>query len=154
MAIVRQHHKDTGTTYVLTNERYWDPEAKKTRSRRKIIGKIDPETGEIIPTGRRPEEKEVTALTAKVRELEIQNTELQTRVNLLERENMKLRAKEEDVGRLRTDNRRMKNIIKGARNSAFEILRLFETDNDRESEVLHVESGGIQEQREGGVERA
>ena len=104
MALIRQHHKDSGTTYVLTSERYWDPEAKKTRSRRKIVGKIDPETGEIIPTGKRSEDKEVTALTEKVRELEIQNTELQTKVNLLERENMKLRAKEEDVGRLRIDN--------------------------------------------------
>ena len=27
------------------------PEAKQSRSRRKIIGKIDPETGKVIPTG-------------------------------------------------------------------------------------------------------
>lgn len=154
MALIRRHHKDSGTTYVLTSERYWDPEAKKTRSRRKIVGKIDPETGEIIPTGKRSEDKEVTALTEKVRELEIQNTELQTKVNLLERENMKLRAKEEDVGRLRIDNKRMRNIIKGAKNSASEILRLFETDSDPESEVLHIETDGVQGQCEEGVERA
>ena len=153
MALVRQYHKDTGTTYVLTNERYWDPEAKKTRSRRKIIGKIDPETGEIIPTGKKSEGEEITGLTERVRELEIQNNELQTRVNLLERENMKLRAKSEDAVQLRSDNKRMKSIIKEARSSAFEILRLFGTDGDTE-EVLHIETAGNQGQCEGGVERA
>ena len=53
MAIIRQHHKDTDTTYVYESESYWDPEKKQSRSRRKVIGKVDPETGEIIPTGRR-----------------------------------------------------------------------------------------------------
>ena len=31
-------------------ENYWDKEAKKPRSRRRLIGKIDPATGEIVPT--------------------------------------------------------------------------------------------------------
>ena len=57
MAIVKQYHKDTDTTYVYESESYWDPEKKQSRSRRKVIGKIDPSTGEIIPTGKRGRKK-------------------------------------------------------------------------------------------------
>lgn len=39
-----------GTTYVYTNESYWDSAAKKTRHNRKCVGKIDPDTGGIVPT--------------------------------------------------------------------------------------------------------
>lgn len=53
MAIIRQYHKDTDTTYVYESESYWDPVKKQSRSKRKVIGKIDPATGEMIPTGRR-----------------------------------------------------------------------------------------------------
>ncbi len=57
MAIVKQYHKDTDTTYVYESESYWDPEKKQSRSRRKVIGKIDPDTGKIIPTGQRGRKK-------------------------------------------------------------------------------------------------
>ena len=57
MAIVKQYHKDTDTTYVYESESYWDPEKKQSRSRRKVIGKVDPDTGEIIPTGKRGRKK-------------------------------------------------------------------------------------------------
>ena len=53
MAIIRQYHKDTDTTYVYESVSYWDEEKKQSRSKRRVIGKIDPATGEIVPTGRR-----------------------------------------------------------------------------------------------------
>ena len=53
MAIVKQYHADTDTTYVYSSEYYWDPEKKQSRSKRHVIGKIDRETGEIVPTGKR-----------------------------------------------------------------------------------------------------
>ena len=53
MAIIKQYHKDTDTTYVYESISYWDEEKKQSRSKRRVIGKLDPETGEIIPTGRR-----------------------------------------------------------------------------------------------------
>lgn len=65
MAIVKQYHADTKTVYVYESESYWDPEKKQSRSRRKVIGKIDPDTGEIIPTGKRGrKKKEPTTETA------------------------------------------------------------------------------------------
>ena len=57
MAIVKQYHKDTNTTYVYESESYWDAEKGQSRSRRRVIGKLDPETGEIIPTGKRGRKK-------------------------------------------------------------------------------------------------
>ena len=50
MAQIRQYNKKTGVTYVYESHSYWDKEKKQHRSDRKLIGKIDPETGEIIPT--------------------------------------------------------------------------------------------------------
>ena len=50
MSIVRARNKKTGTTYVYESESYWDKEKKQPRNRRKLIGKIDDRTGEIVPT--------------------------------------------------------------------------------------------------------
>lgn len=50
MSIVFQMDKRTGIKYAYENEAYWDKEKKQSRSKRTLIGKVDPETGEIIPT--------------------------------------------------------------------------------------------------------
>ena len=50
MAIIHQHDKRSGITYAYESHSYWDPEKKMTRAKRKLIGRVDPETGEIIPT--------------------------------------------------------------------------------------------------------
>lgn len=53
MAIVKVHNKARNITYVYESVSYWDKELKQPRSHRKLIGRIDPETGEIVPTGRK-----------------------------------------------------------------------------------------------------
>jgi hypothetical protein len=50
MSIVKATNKKTGITYVYESESYWDKEKKQPRNRRKLIGKIDEQTGEIVPT--------------------------------------------------------------------------------------------------------
>ncbi len=50
MAIIKQHDKRSGITYVYESISYWDKEKKQPRSKRKLIGKLDPSTGEIVPT--------------------------------------------------------------------------------------------------------
>jgi hypothetical protein len=52
MSIVKHTDKRSGITYVYESESYWDKEKKQPRSKRTLIGKIDDETGEIIPTGK------------------------------------------------------------------------------------------------------
>ena len=59
MGIVKSYQKKTDTTYVYESEAYWDPEKKQSRSKRRLIGKIDKETGEIVPTGKRGRKKKM-----------------------------------------------------------------------------------------------
>ena len=61
MAIIKQTNKKTGITYVIDSESYWDKEKQQPRSRRKIIGKIDPATGEVVPTNHHQKRKTVAA---------------------------------------------------------------------------------------------
>jgi len=52
MAVVKVHNKARNVTYVYESVSYWDKELKQPRSHRKLIGRIDPITGDIVPTGR------------------------------------------------------------------------------------------------------
>lgn len=54
MSISKSYNKQTGITYVYeVYENYWNKEKKRPESKRRLIGKIDPETGRIVPTSRR-----------------------------------------------------------------------------------------------------
>ena len=59
MGIIKQYDKRSGITYAYESHAYWDPEKKMSRAKRTLLGRIDPETGEIIPTdGRNRRKKE------------------------------------------------------------------------------------------------
>ena len=49
-SIIKRLDKRTGITYVYESTSYWDKEKKQPRSKRVLIGKLDPETGDIVPT--------------------------------------------------------------------------------------------------------
>ena len=49
-ATVRQTNKTTGITYVYESVSYWDKAKQQSRAKRVCIGKIDPETGNVVPT--------------------------------------------------------------------------------------------------------
>lgn len=51
--IVYQTDKKSGTKYAYESISYWDKEKKQPRSKRKYIGRVDPETGEIITSRRK-----------------------------------------------------------------------------------------------------
>ena len=57
MAIIHQTNKKTGITYVIESESYWDKDKQQPRSHRTIIGKIDSDTGEVVPTKKYNREK-------------------------------------------------------------------------------------------------
>lgn len=62
MAIIHQFDKRSGITYAYESIAQWDKEKKMSRAKRTLIGRVDPETGEIIPTdGRRRKNKEKQA---------------------------------------------------------------------------------------------
>lgn len=43
MGIIYQTDKRLGITYAYENQSFWDPELKRSRSKRKLIGRVDPE---------------------------------------------------------------------------------------------------------------
>ena len=47
--IVYQTNKNTGTKYAYKGESYRDPKTGTPKSRRTYLGRVDPETGEIVP---------------------------------------------------------------------------------------------------------
>lgn len=46
--IVYQTNKNTGTKYAYLSESYRDPKTGTPKSRRTYLGRVDPETGDII----------------------------------------------------------------------------------------------------------
>jgi len=50
IGIVYQTDKRSGITYAYENQSFWDKELKRSRSKRTLIGRVDKDTGKIIPT--------------------------------------------------------------------------------------------------------
>jgi len=66
VAIVHQKDKRSGITYAYQSVSYWDREKKQSRARRTLIGRVDPQTGEIVPTdGRNRKKQDGTALAKR-----------------------------------------------------------------------------------------
>lgn len=98
MSISRSFNKNTGVTYVYdVYENYWDKEKKKYVQKRRLIGKIDPETGQIVPTRSRKKSPSVSGSSAPLesdyealyhqaaRELEQKNLEISLLTSRLEK---------------------------------------------------------------------
>lgn len=49
-SIVFQTNKDTGITHAYESISYWDKEKQESPARRKLIGKVDQKTGNIVST--------------------------------------------------------------------------------------------------------
>ena len=92
MTRINQYDKRTGITYVYESESYWDKEKQQPRSKRKLIGKLDEQTGEIIPTdGRGKKRTQIKKLasddTALCEELEFKLKEKELLVHQLTEKN-------------------------------------------------------------------
>ena len=48
-------NKKTGVTYVYESTSFWDKEKKQSRNKRVCVGKLDPTSGELIPSNAAPE---------------------------------------------------------------------------------------------------
>jgi hypothetical protein len=53
MAYTTIHTKPNGARYLYSVEGYWDSEKKQGRNKQVCLGRIDDETGEVIPSGRK-----------------------------------------------------------------------------------------------------
>jgi len=99
MGIVYQTDKRVGITYAYENKAYWDKEKKQSRSKRTLIGRVDPDTGEIIPTdGRRKrgsirkEENKNPDYKKLYEELQMKYAALETLTTALQKEIKDLRG--------------------------------------------------------------
>ena len=94
MAIIKQFDKRSGITYVYDSKSYYDKEKKCSRARRTLIGKIDPDTGEMIPTdGRNKGAKSNPDSVSpdinkdkRIQELEDENRQLKLQISALKKE--------------------------------------------------------------------
>ena len=110
MAIVRQYHKDSDTTYVYESTSYWDAEKGQSRSKRKVIGKVDPVTGEVVPTGGRGRKKKKPQTPSEAS----QQKSLAEDIETIRRQQIEISSLKEQVSALEADNRRLKAMIKKA----------------------------------------
>lgn len=68
MAIIKQLDKRSGITYVYESTSYWDKEKQQPRAKRKLIGRLNPENGEIVPTdgrGKRRDQQNLDTLAKR-----------------------------------------------------------------------------------------
>lgn len=90
--IVYQIDKKSGAKYAYESISYWDKEKKQPRSKRKYLGRVDPETGEIISSGRKKtpatdsEQEQAAVSVPALSQLRKQLSEKEAQVELLQKE--------------------------------------------------------------------
>lgn len=90
MSVIYCLDRRSGITYAYECYNYWDKELKKHRSKRKLIGRYNPETGEITKTDGRC-----------LRNSPYQTQELDERGKIMERlRGMKISELKEEIVRL------------------------------------------------------
>ena len=62
MAMIKQLDKRSGITYVYESTSYWDRAKKQPRSKRTLIGRLDPDSGEVVPTDGRGKRRSIKNL--------------------------------------------------------------------------------------------
>ena len=94
MAIIKQFDKRSGITYVYDSKSYYDKDKECSRAKRTLIGKLDPETGEIIPTdgrnkgakSKKPAASPELDKDKLIRELEDEVRQLRLQIRALQKE--------------------------------------------------------------------
>ena len=96
MAIVYQRDKRSNVTYVYESQSFYSKEKKQSRSKRKLIGRLDPESGQIIPTRHRKSASSIDTEAQTSRKAET-NADLKQQLNQAKKEISILRAQITDL---------------------------------------------------------
>ena len=92
-SIVYWTNKKNGNVYAYSSESYWDKEKKAPRSRRTYLGRVDPETGEIIKGTRRAQAQAKVIKEKKIEDIENDVIrDLREQIEQLQEKNSKLEA--------------------------------------------------------------
>lgn len=100
MGIIFQTDKRSGITYAYENKAFWDKEKKQSRSKRTLIGRVDPQTGEIVPTDGRCKRRSPSSCddtSSKDYQMPKTMQELKAEVRRLLAENHDLRRQVEEL---------------------------------------------------------
>ena len=100
-SIVYQNDKKTGIKYAYESTSYWDKEKKQPRSKRRYLGKVDPETGENIPCRKEDNPIRISEEDAtEIVRLRTTIAEQERKITLLEAELQKAKASLDDQTRI------------------------------------------------------
>jgi hypothetical protein len=97
MSIVYQTDKRSGITYAYESKAYWDKEKKQSRSKRTLIGRVDPETGEIKKTDGRCLKNSPYQMVKLTEQDEILNRLRGMKVSELKREILRLEIENKEL---------------------------------------------------------
>lgn len=92
-SIVYQTNKTTGITYAYESISYWDKEKQQPRSKRRYLGRVDPETKEIIPKKEKRSKRKAS----------LSSEESKNITELLDQKDQVIAALREEVIRLQND---------------------------------------------------
>lgn len=94
MAITYNRDKRSGLTYAYETTYVWDKEKKQSRSKRTLIGRLDEETGKIVPTDGRGKKRSPNYVPADNESAMPQTPkELQEEIIRLREENAELKQR-------------------------------------------------------------
>lgn len=120
------YNKTVNTTYVYQVTEYLNEETQERTLKRKVIGKLDPETGNIVPTARKR-----TSSTPKVAgdDYKAEYGELLNTIQRQEDHNKTIHAQMAAV--LKSTSARLQEISRTADKAVSEINRLIELISDK-----------------------
>ena len=102
MSIVYNTDKRSGITYAYESKSYWDKEKQQSRSKRTLIGRVDPETGEIKKTDGRCKKNSP-----------YQTVQLTEQDEIMDRlKGLKISELKQEILRLEIENRELKEKLK------------------------------------------
>ena len=127
--IIRSYNKATGTTYVYESQSYRDPITKRPKSHRRCIGKIDPETNEIVPTGKRGRRKKESASVAERDEQAERGSDLHVELDevntVLQNEQVKNKELSDEVRKLRYQMKQIETAMESVAKAVDRVLGIF-----------------------------
>lgn len=107
MSRVYQYDNRVDVTYVYDVEEVFDEKTGKTRPKRRLIGKLDPGTKQLVPTGKRGRPAKTDCQSADKKKEGNRDKEEQAKARFLET----LQKKDEAIASLKSENRQLKAAI-------------------------------------------
>lgn len=115
MAIIDVYNKQRNVTYVYDSESYWDKDLKQPRSHRKLIGKRDPVTNEIIPTGKRGRKKSASSDEKAAAPSDTESREqLEDALRLIQEKDAQILNLRQELSAVEKENRIYRNTLQQA----------------------------------------